>query len=95
MTVRPSPGKTWVLARSNGVSPYMAKSDDKGEFLIENLPAGKHTFTVWHEKGGYVQDVDVDGESESWSRGRVEVIIKDGETTDLGEVTVTYDSLSG
>ena len=76
-------------------SPYMAKSDEKGEFLIENLPAGKHTFTVWQEKGGYLSDVEVDGKAESWSRGRVEVIIKDGETTDLGEVKVTYDALAG
>ena len=75
-------------------SPYMAASGENGEFLIENLPAGKHTFTVWHEKGGYISDVNIDGAKTSWSRGRVEVVIKDGETTDLGEVTITYADLA-
>ena len=76
-------------------SPYMAATDEQGEFLMENLPAGKHTFTVWHEASGYVSDVQVNGSAKSWSRGRVDVIIRDGETTDLGEVKVSYDKLSG
>ena len=75
-------------------SPYAAVSGENGEFMIENLPAGKHTFVVWHEKGGYVSDVSIGGKSESWSRGRVDIVIKDGETTDLGEVTIAYDKLA-
>jgi len=76
-------------------TPYMAVSDKNGEFLIENLPAGKHTFTVWHEAGGYVDEVEVNGEAKKWSRGRVDVVIRDKETTDLGEVKMTYLQLSG
>ena len=84
--------KGWLVISE---SPYMAVSDESGEFLIENLPAGKHTFTVWQEKAGYLSDVEVGGKATEWSRGRVEVIIKDGETTDLGDVTVEYAKLEG
>ena len=34
--------------------PFMAVSDANGKFEIEGLPAGKHEFTVWHEKKGYL-----------------------------------------
>jgi hypothetical protein len=32
--------------------PYAAVTDEKGMFRIENLPAGKHEFRVWHERAG-------------------------------------------
>ncbi len=84
--------KGWLVVRE---SPYMAATDEKGEFMIENLPAGKHTFQVWHEKGKFLSQVEVGGKPATWSGGRVDVIIKDGETTDLGDVTITYGALSG
>ena len=31
--------------------PYWAKTDENGKFKIEGLPAGKHVFLVWHERG--------------------------------------------
>lgn len=34
--------------------PYAAVSDAEGKFKIENLPAGEHTFRVWHERQGYL-----------------------------------------
>ena len=34
--------------------PYAALTDETGEFKIEGLPAGKHTFTVWHESAGFL-----------------------------------------
>jgi len=34
--------------------PFMAVSDANGKFEIDGLPAGKHEFTVWHEKKGYL-----------------------------------------
>lgn len=56
--------------------PYAVVSDADGKFTIENLPAGKNEFRVWHEKGGYVvRSLDVD--------------IKDGETVDVGEIKVS------
>ncbi len=34
---------------------YAAVTDSKGKFTIDNLPAGKHEFKVWHEKAGYLE----------------------------------------
>src|SRR4029077_18348486 len=31
--------------------PYVAVTDKDGKFRIEGLPAGKHSFNVWHERG--------------------------------------------
>jgi len=31
--------------------PYFAVTDKDGKFKIEGLPAGKHSFNVWHERG--------------------------------------------
>lgn len=33
-------------------SPYFAVADEKGEFVIEGVPAGTHEMEVWHEKLG-------------------------------------------
>lgn len=37
--------------------PYYAVTDENGGFSIPDLPAGKHTFVVWHEAadGNYVE----------------------------------------
>jgi len=41
-------------------SPFYAVSDDAGKFKIENVPAGKQTIQVWHERYGPLsQTVDV------------------------------------
>lgn len=55
--------------------PYAAITNAKGEFEIKNLPAGDHTFRVWHEKVGWIV--------RSWS-----VIVRDGEVTNLGTYAV-------
>jgi hypothetical protein len=34
--------------------PFMAVTDDDGNFTIKDLPAGKHEFIVWQEKVGYL-----------------------------------------
>jgi len=33
-------------------SPYFAVTDEKGEFVIENVPAGIREIKLWHEKLG-------------------------------------------
>ena len=58
--------------------PYMAVTDKDGKFEIKNLPAGKLTLKVWHEKSGYVQEVKLDGKTEKWKRGRYILNVKDG-----------------
>lgn len=34
--------------------PYAAKTDENGDFTIQNLPAGEHKFRVWHERTGWI-----------------------------------------
>lgn len=67
--------------------PYMALTDENGQFTIPNLPAGKWTFQFRHPAGGYIREVKIDGKSEKWSKGRTELTIKAGEN-DLGVVSV-------
>lgn len=56
--------------------PFGAVSNASGEFEIANIPAGKHSFVVWHEaaNGGFVQR-------------KLEVEITAGETA---EVSIDY-----
>ncbi|MBI3863453.1 MAG: hypothetical protein HY290_16300 [Planctomycetia bacterium] len=43
---------TWMKAYHFPVDhPYAAVTDKDGKFKIEGLPAGKHSFNVWHERG--------------------------------------------
>ncbi|MFN5321554.1 MAG: carboxypeptidase regulatory-like domain-containing protein [Planctomycetota bacterium] len=73
--------------------PYAAVTDEKGNFLIENLPAGKWTFQFWHKKAGYLSGVSV-GKDKTGKRGEVEVEIKNGETFDFGQIVVPAASLN-
>jgi hypothetical protein len=34
--------------------PYFAVTNDRGEFEIKNVPAGKHRLLIWHEGMGWV-----------------------------------------
>lgn len=64
---------TWMTAWQLPVDhPYACVSDANGSFSIPDLPAGKHTFVVWHEA--------VDG---YFLERKLAVEIKSGETTDL------------
>ena len=56
--------------------PYAAVTDGDGNFTIEGLPAGRHTFTVWHETAGFLER-------------RLTVTVKDGETTEVPAIEVT------
>ncbi|HUG18162.1 MAG TPA: hypothetical protein VMM56_04255 [Planctomycetaceae bacterium] len=35
--------------------PFAAVTDENGQFEIKNLPAGKHTFRVWHESADFLE----------------------------------------
>ena len=76
--------KGWVVVKE---SPYFAVTDEDGKFEIKNVPAGDWTFTVWHEKSGYVKEVNVGGKAEKWKKGRLKVSVDSG-GVDLGEVKV-------
>ena len=75
--------KSWILVKDH---PYAAVSGSDGMLEIQNLPVGKWTFQFWQEAIGYVVDIKLNGASQKWSRGRVELTIEDGKTTDVGIV---------
>jgi len=39
--------KSWVLVQNH---PYFAVTDDKGNFIIENIPSGTYEVVAWQEK---------------------------------------------
>ncbi len=67
--------------------PYMSVSDSRGQVEMSNLPVGKLTFVVWHERAGYLRSVEKGGAKLEWHKGRVEIEIKSGQN-DFGEIKV-------
>ena len=72
----------WLLVKE---LPYMAVSDENGEFTISHLPTGKWTFQFWHERSDYVSEVKIGGQTVNWLRGRVEIDIP-ASGNDLGTI---------
>jgi hypothetical protein len=42
--------EAWVIVLSN---PYFAKTGPDGSYSIANVPPGKYTLKVWHEKSKF------------------------------------------
>jgi hypothetical protein len=70
--------------------PYMAVSDPRGQVELSNLPVGKLTFVVWHERAGYLRTVVKGGKTVEWPKGRFEMEILPGKN-DLGEIKLSPD----
>jgi plastocyanin len=66
--------------------PYNMATDKKGAFEIKNMPVGRHEIQFWHTR--YLQLLDKDGKEMTNRRGVMEIEIKDGETLDLGMLTL-------
>lgn len=49
--------------------PYIAVTDADGKFELKNLPAGKLTLKVFHEKNGWLKSINVDGKDVKLKRG--------------------------
>lgn len=80
----------WVVVRSN---PYAAATNDKGEFELKNLPAGKELeFRLWQEKAGYLKEVQYKG-GKADAKGIAKIKIAEGDN-DLGTVKVPLKLLS-
>ena len=77
---------TWmdsvIFIRDN---PYVAITDSNGKFKIENLPPGDWQFQFWHQKAGYLKEIEIKGYKVS-RKGVIEATIKAGETLDLGKL---------
>jgi plastocyanin len=80
--------KAFVIAQEH---PYVGISDQDGTIEIINLPVGSVTFRVWHENAdGSIDEASVNGKTEKWSRGRMELDLKAG-VNDLGTITIAAD----
>ncbi len=61
--------------------PFAAVTDADGNFRIDGIPAGKHEFRVWHEKGSFLER-------------KLEVEVKPGDTTEL-QLKFAADKFAG
>jgi hypothetical protein len=76
--------KAFILVRPD---PYFAISAKDGTFKIENLPARKFAFQIWHEALGYVKTITVDGQKLVDNKGIHTWTVNAG-NNDLGEVEI-------
>ena len=44
--------QTWILVPLN---PYFSTTDEKGRFMIDQIPAGSYTLSAWHPSLGYLE----------------------------------------
>lgn len=83
--------KGYIMVRDE---PYMAITSKSGEFEIKYLPAGEWQIQFWHENAGYVKTAVAGGKTITVGRkGLVDVIIKDKEVLDLGQIEIPIKDL--
>jgi hypothetical protein len=73
--------KAYLLPRDN---PYFDVTDDTGEFVIENVPAGVELeFRVWQPRLEFADKVSVEmnGQPREISKGRLKLTLEPGEST--------------
>lgn len=78
--------KAWLVVKEH---PYVAVTDEDGNFELKNLPAGKLKFQIYQEKAGYLTKLKIDGAK--WGRRDFELDMKSSK--DLGEVKITSKDL--
>jgi hypothetical protein len=76
--------KAWVVVRPD---PYADVSKESGQFAIENIPVGEHTFLLWHESLLYLSKINVGGKPQTGIRGQHKFTIKAGDN-DLGKIVI-------
>ena len=67
--------------------PYIAVTDEKGEFEIKNVPAGVDLeFRFWQEQVKYVPGATVNGAPVTWPKGRMKAKFENDETRQMDVV---------
>jgi plastocyanin len=71
--------------------PLVGISNEKGELVIEGLPAGKEIqLKVWHQLGSF-STVNLDGKEVEWKKGAMPLTLKPG-MNDLGVCKLKADT---
>ncbi len=66
--------------------PYVAITDADGRFEIRDLPSGAWNFRFWHERPGFLNDVQFDQSTAPIVKGTWTLTIPAAGTLDLGEL---------
>jgi len=67
--------------------PYIAVTDEKGEFEIKNVPAGVDLeFRIWQEQVKYVPSATLNDAPVTWPKGRMKVKFENDETREMNVV---------
>jgi hypothetical protein len=74
----------WIIVKA---TPYMAATDNNGQFTIQNLPQGDWTFQVWHESAGHIESITINGDKMRWENGLFGYNVGPG-VNDLGNVLI-------
>jgi len=70
--------------------PYAAITNENGEFEIADVPTGKWTFRLWHERPGYLKSVQAGDRTVKLKAGAWELDVT-GSELNLGELLVSPD----
>lgn len=73
--------------------PYACVTDSDGRFTMSNIPAGEYEFAFWHERAGYLEKQKINGETQTFRRGRRTIRLS-GEVVDLGDITIDIADLT-
>lgn len=84
--------KAWLIILDH---PYVAITDQDGQFEIKNVPAGEWNFRFWHERPGNLPSASQNGKPTPLQKGAWKLTVVASETLDLGELTVAPDQLQG
>lgn len=76
---------SYVIVRPD---PYAAASTADGGFEIANIPAGEHTFQLWHESLGYLKKVSIGGKAQAERRGQYKIKVDKGDN----EIKIVLDA---
>jgi plastocyanin len=78
--------KSWLIITEH---PYVAITDENGQFEIRNIPAGEWKFRFWHERPGNIRQLVRDGSEVTLEKGALTLSINSELSTDLGDLVVS------
>jgi plastocyanin len=84
--------KAWFIITDH---PYVAITDEDGNFELQNVPAGEWNFRFWHERPGYLQSLTQDGTACPISKGTWTLTVPDSGLLELGDLVASEDQFAG